>query len=90
MICRGAPPEDPTTKTSLLLPTGASNAIWLPSGDQLGLPALAPSEVSCIGWEPSLWQTQISLAPERAELKAIRLPSGEKAGELSCRVEEMN
>jgi hypothetical protein len=58
----------------------ASNASHLPSGDQLGLPAVNPpeaSEVTCRTSEPSLAQVQISDCPERVDANAMRVPSCE-------------
>ncbi len=41
--------------------------------------------------EPSLAHTQISIAfPERADLNAIRFPSGEYAGSSSVSVDEIS
>jgi len=41
------------------------------------------------GFEPSLSHTQISQFPERFDVNAILLPSGENSGAESSRVEEM-
>jgi hypothetical protein len=47
-----------------------------------------PNEVSCTGSEPSASQIQISMAPERVDSKARRLPSGENAGWRWLRLED--
>ena len=49
-----------------------------------------PKEVNWMGSVPSLSQIQISLLPERFDSNVILLPSGEKLGNNSDRVEEMN
>jgi hypothetical protein len=49
-----------------------------------------PKEVNWTGFLPSLSQAQISLLPVRADMKAIRFPSGEYCGELSARVEAIH
>ena len=59
----GFPPNKSSKKMLLaLLGERESNAIHLPSGDQLGLPAVNPpgsSDVTCRRSEPSLEQIQI-------------------------------
>src|SRR4030095_16495794 len=63
-----------------------SKAICRPSGDHIGLPTLGPpKEVTCLGFEPSLLHTQISIVPERLDWKAMCLPSGDILGSLSDR-----
>src|SRR5215472_11039954 len=63
-----------------------SKAICRPSGDQFGLPTLGPpKKVNCLGFEPSLLHTHICIAPERSDWKAMRLPSGDIFGSMSCR-----
>ena len=47
-------------------------------------------DVTCMRFDPSLSHSQISGVPDRSERNAIRLPSGEYAGWLSNRVDEMN
>src|SRR6516225_4076294 len=67
-----------------------SKAILPPSGDQRGVVTSGPpKEVNCTAFEPSLSQTQISGCPERADMKAIFLPSGENCGARSLLLEEM-
>src|SRR5215831_3952538 len=67
-----------------------SNAIFPPSGDQRGVVTSGPAKkVNCAAFEPSLSQTQISGCPERCDMKAIFLPSGENCGPESVLVEEM-
>src|SRR5713101_3495594 len=86
----GLPPLLLTTKIAHLPPTSESNTMRSPSGDQRGVPENASSEVNCTVFEPSLSHTQISLFPsrlERPDEKAILLPSGEKSGSCSVRVE---
>ena len=78
-------PPDKSRKKMLLALCGEreSNAIHLPSGDQLGLPAVNPpalSAVICRTFEPSLAQIQMFDCPERVEANAIRAPSGENTG----------
>jgi len=59
-----------------------------PSGHQRGLPVIgARIEVNCTASEPSLAETQTSWLPERVDIKAILLPSGEYWGFSSVRVE---
>src|SRR5215813_3870281 len=66
-----------------------SNAICRPSGDQFGLPELGPpKEVTCLGFEPSLLHTHISIVAERSDWKTIRLPSGDIFASMSCRDEQ--
>ena len=49
-----------------------------PSGDQRGVVTSGPpKEVNWTEFEPSLSHTQISGFPERSDIKAILLPSGE-------------
>src|SRR5512145_2270239 len=68
-----------------------SKAIHRPSGDQRGVPVTyGPQECSSRGLEPSLSQTQMALFPERPEVKAILLPSGEKSGPWSPKVEAIS
>ena len=52
-------------------------AIRWPSGDQVGSDERKPRNVTCLGFEPSLSQIQMSPAPERVEPNAICRPSGE-------------
>ena len=61
-----------------------------PPGDQCGNHEPGPIvEVNCVGLEPSLSHTQISNLPDRVDLNAIRLPSGEYCGSSSVFVDEM-
>src|SRR5437016_1697779 len=70
---------------------GLSNAIHRPSGDHRGLPTVVPlKDTNSIGPKPSRSQIQIANVPERAELKAIFLPSGENCGSRSHWVEAIN
>src|SRR5438477_10906919 len=67
-----------------------SNAIFIPSGDQRGVPVSGPPYfVSCTGIRPLLSLTQISLLPDRLERNATRLPSGEYCGLESYCVDEV-
>src|SRR5574338_203344 len=62
------------------------NAIRCPSGDHCGCwhaVWMVTQCVSCVGWLPSAFMIQISLVPERSDMKAIRLPSGENEGMAS-------
>ena len=69
----------------------ASNTIVCPSGDHFGLPATPPAKfVRATGFEPSASATQIWRTPLRLEVKAMRFPSCEYAGEASKRVEDRN
>src|SRR5712692_11873434 len=62
-----------------------------PSGDHLGTELCSPTDdVNWMGLEPSPSHTQISYLPDRVDLKAIRVPSGEYSGSSSVCVEEMN
>ena len=64
--------------------------IHRPSGDQLGCPTIGPPKfVMRTAFEPSAFETHTSREPERDEMKAIFLPSGEYFGVWSTRVEEM-
>src|SRR5688572_18272603 len=76
----------------LMLPsTLKSKAICCPSGDQRGVPELAPArENSSPAREPSASLTQMPRTPLRLDSKTIRLPSGEYCGVESKRVEAMN
>ena len=66
----------------------ASKTICRPSGDQRGEPANPLwKAVNWTGCSPVLSATQICEMPERFEAKAIRLPSGERSGLASRRVE---
>src|SRR4051812_34269177 len=66
---------------SRLLSFRLSNAIHWLSGDQRGLPtSRALKEVISAGLRPSRSHSQIASLPERFELKAIFLPSGENWG----------
>src|SRR6266852_7797254 len=67
----------------------ASKAIHLPSGDQEGLPACVPNDVSCLQLPPSLWQIHTSSLPDRLDSNATLLPSGENLGQISL-IEESN
>ncbi len=70
---------------------GLSNAIHRPSGDQRGLPTVAPlKEVNSTGLRPSLSDIQIEWMPERAEVNTIFLPSGENCGSRSGWVDAIN
>jgi hypothetical protein len=61
-----------------------------PSGDQLAYPTSGPpNAVIRTGFEPSAFETQISGEPERDDVKAIFLPSGEYLGFSSLLVDEM-
>src|SRR5438874_13400187 len=67
------------------------NARNRPSGDHVAQAFVPrPIEVTCIGFSPSLSETQISILPERFEENAIRLPSGEGCGFISSRVDTLN
>ena len=61
------------------------NAIFLPSGDQLGYSLIPAIAVICTGSEPSAFITQMSLPllPLRSEAKAIRSPVGLNVGMMS-------
>ena len=61
-----------------------------PSGDQRGSRDTLANEVNCSAFKPSLSHTQISRVPERPEVNAIFLPSGEYWAVNSLRDEEMN
>src|SRR5258708_4535173 len=68
-----------------------SNAIRVPSGDQRGVVTLGPPKVvNWIAFAPLLSHIQISSPPERADIKAILLLSGEYCGARLFRVEEIN
>src|SRR5690242_12902228 len=70
---------------------GLSNAIHWLSGDQRGLPTVAPlKEVNSTGLRPSRSDTQIEWIPERPEVKTIFLPSGENCGSRSGWVDAIN
>src|SRR5438067_9102353 len=72
-------------------PASRSNAIHLLSGDQRGLPIVFPlKEVNSTGLRPSRPQIQIANVPERPEVKAIFLPSGENCGSRSGWVDAIN
>src|SRR5437763_17152873 len=76
---------------SALPPGLESKAIYLPSGDQHGVPVSGPlNEVNWIGFEPSLAQTQISKLPDRSDAKTMLLPSGAYRALVSRRVEAVN
>jgi hypothetical protein len=63
---------------------------WL-SGDHRGLPVTGPlKDVSGTQFAPVRSHVQISKLPERFDSKAILLPSGEKRGAVSSRVDEMS
>ena len=63
----------------------------LPSGDQRGEPVPdPPSDVSCTGFEPSSFTIHSSKFPDRSEVKAMRLPSGEYSPSPSTRDEAIN
>ena len=76
---RGAPPC--RFMVTILLPFGvvASNATERLSGDQRGVPA-PPTALSWNPLLPSLLLTQISIVPERSDMYASLLPSGENCG----------
>src|ERR1700730_1100298 len=57
----------------------ASNTIERLSGDHRGVPAL-PIAVNCNALLPSRSLTQISIVPERSDIYASFLPSGEICG----------
>src|SRR5437764_15140595 len=60
-----------------------------PSGDQRGdVAALRLNEVNFRALDPSDSAIQLSILPDRSEAKAIRLPSGEKSGSTSARLDE--
>src|SRR6476661_66065 len=64
--------------------------IQCPSGDQLGCPTIGPpKKVMRTGLEPSAFETHTSREPDREDIKAISLPSGEYFGVWSTQVEEM-
>src|SRR5438128_5861932 len=74
-----------------------SDSKWIqrPSVDQRGIVVygailVPPVEVHCRAFDPSLSDSQISYRPERFEVNAIRLPSGENAGVSSTRVDEIS
>jgi hypothetical protein len=59
-----------------------------PSGDHRGRPTNGNSSVvNCVGFEPSLSDTQTAGCPERLELNTIFFPSGEYSAVRSERVE---
>src|SRR6478672_2735 len=87
--CCALPPCAVTTKICQRPSTVESKAMWLPSGDQCGLPA-TPRVVNLTALEPSASHTQISLVPERSERKVIRLPSGEYWASESTRVDAIH
>src|SRR5688572_13560469 len=60
-----------------------------PLGAQFGNQTPGPKEVSCIGFDPSSSEIQISSGPDLEDLNAIAFPSGEYWAELSIRVEEI-
>src|SRR5258708_15180694 len=75
-IAVAGPPAAGTTKMLDTPSLSASNAIhWLP-GDQRGEPQF-PISVSFLADVPSEFMVQISTVPERSDIKAIVLPSGE-------------
>jgi hypothetical protein len=52
--------------------------MFWPSGDHFGPKIIGPPKaVNCTGLDPSLADIQISQAPDRLDMKAILLPSGE-------------
>ena len=64
--------------------------IHCPSRDHLGCPTIGPAKfVMRTAFEPSAFETHTSREPERDEIKAIVLPSGEYFGVWSTRVEEI-
>src|SRR6476659_2326873 len=87
----GSPPSAGLTQMSPVASrVRASNAIHLPSGDQVGEPAVPPSLLK-IAW-PSViaaFQSQIAHRVFRYELVRMRLPSGEILGEYSSDVVSM-
>src|SRR5262249_35799500 len=87
----GRPPVASMMYTSKVPAALESNTIRAPSGDQRGHPAMAaPSDVNCTAPDPSLLHTQTSSPPERCEMNAIFLPSGEYCGLRSLRVEAIS
>ena len=59
-----------------------------PSGDQRELEVFAPpNEVIWVASEPSAFATQISSVPDRVEVNVILVPSAEKSGLWSSKVE---
>src|SRR4051812_6823180 len=64
-----------------------SNARRVASGDHLGEPAMQSPLVNWTRFEPSRLHDQIWSCPERADASAIVLPSGEKSGSISSRVD---
>jgi hypothetical protein len=56
------------------------NAIYVPSGDQVGSPSLAGSLVSRVAEPPVAGKSQMSSLPPRPEEKAICAPSGNQDG----------
>src|SRR5262249_12722200 len=63
--------------------TADTNAIHLPSGDQMALPASEEIVVSCRASPPFTSMTQSWFSPERFDSNKIRLPSGLQRGWLS-------
>src|SRR3954451_17284862 len=64
-----------------------SNARRVASGDHLGEPAMQSALVNWTRFEPSRLHDQIWSCPERADARATLLPSGEKSGSSSSRVD---
>ena len=64
------------------------NRMNRPSGDHCGFAHCGPPiDVTCVGFEPSGSETHISSAPDRVDANASRLPSREKSGVSSSKVE---
>src|ERR1700723_765696 len=83
----GIPPAGSTVYRLDWPPNRESKAIRSPSGDQRGVPATTPKEVSWRTLDPSTSQTHISRFPLRLDSNAIFLPSGEMLGD-SCSADE--
>jgi hypothetical protein len=63
------------------MPAAEKNARRSLSADHRGATTIGPAmEVTRIGFDPSLLQTQISKVPDLFETNAIRFPSGENWG----------
>src|SRR5262245_25523230 len=58
---------------------GASKAMCRPSGDHRGVPALSV-KLMRLGSDPSALLSHTCQLPERLDIKAMRLPSGENCG----------
>src|SRR5438105_1978959 len=65
-----------------------SKTMRLPSGDHRGLPVTGALKlVNWRGKDPSSSETHTSVGPDRLEINAILLPSGEYWGAYSSRVD---